>query len=71
MATTDDIQALRDKLQDYATREELTALEKKVDGYSPTAVMDSIRGVLLTFVAFAAAVGAVVAVVHWVKPGSL
>lgn len=71
MATTDDIDALRDELQGYATRKELEALERKVHEQSPSSVMGRAKEYALTFVAFAAAIGAVVAVVNWLKPGSL
>ena len=75
MATKEDIDAITDRLQDFATKQELSdkvrAVEQKVMEYSPGAIMGTIRAVALTIMAVASVLMALVAFIHWVKPGVL
>jgi hypothetical protein len=71
MATKEDIEAISHRLTEFATKTELKRLSERVDDISPSNVMTLARNFLLTIAAFAAAVGAVVAVIRWVKPGAL
>ena len=71
MATKEDIEAISHRLAEFATKAELKRLADRVDDISPSNVMTLARNFLLTIAAFAAAVGAVVAVVRWIKPGAL
>jgi hypothetical protein len=71
MATKDDIEAITDRMEEFATKTELRVLQEKVDGISPKSMMAGAREVLLTVTLFAAACGAVVALIRWLKPGAL
>ena len=71
MATKADIEALTVKMNDFATKEELQLLEEKVIENSPGTVIHSITKFALAIVAVSGAIGAVIALLRWVRPDSI
>lgn len=68
MATKEDIEAISSRLTEFATKQELKTLESRVDDISPKHMADSATRYLTLFVVFCTAIGAVYALVNWIKP---